>query len=239
VTQKEWLACSDPEPLLAHLSRSKRFKKLDRKWRLLGCAFARQGWSLLTARRSRNAIEVSEKHADGRATKRELEKGFFAAHAALRARKRSFWEKEGFPVTLELPNIDSIYEAAAAAANLDDIMVAATVTARLITGTVLARPRNPGRKTLALLQNQADIVRDVFGNPFKRSRVKPGQLTTDRRCVKLAASIYKHRSFDRMSELADALEQAGCTNQDILNHCRRPGPHTRGCWVVDLLLGKS
>src|SRR5581483_3643837 len=56
---------------------------------------------------------------------------------------------------------------------------------------------------------------------------------------RLAQAIYDERAFDRLPILADALEEAGCTNADILNHCRQPGEHVRGCWVVDLLLGKS
>ncbi len=55
---------------------------------------------------------------------------------------------------------------------------------------------------------------------------------------KVAQSIYDERAFDRMPILADALEEAGCTNQDILGHCRQPREHVRGCWVVDLLLGE-
>jgi hypothetical protein len=57
--------------------------------------------------------------------------------------------------------------------------------------------------------------------------------------TKLALAIYEERAFDRMPILADALEDAGCTNQDILEHCRLPGEHARGCWVVDLLLAKE
>ena len=57
--------------------------------------------------------------------------------------------------------------------------------------------------------------------------------------VKLAQGIYEERAFDRLPILADALEDAGCDNADILSHCRGPGPHARGCWVVDLLLGKK
>ena len=55
----------------------------------------------------------------------------------------------------------------------------------------------------------------------------------------LAESIYADRAFDRLPILADALEDAGCTNADILNHCRQPGEHVRGCWVIDLLTGRS
>jgi hypothetical protein len=57
--------------------------------------------------------------------------------------------------------------------------------------------------------------------------------------VKLAESIYTERAFDRLPILADALEDAGCTDAAVLDHCRGPGPHVRGCWVVDLVLGKE
>jgi hypothetical protein len=56
---------------------------------------------------------------------------------------------------------------------------------------------------------------------------------------KVGESIYADRAFDRLPILADALEEAGCTDADILAHCRGPGPHARGCWVVDLILGKT
>ena len=57
--------------------------------------------------------------------------------------------------------------------------------------------------------------------------------------AKLAQGIYDDRAFDRLPVLADALEEAGCTNAEILAHCREPGPHVRGCWALDLLLGKE
>jgi len=55
----------------------------------------------------------------------------------------------------------------------------------------------------------------------------------------IAKTIYHERASQRMSELAEALEEAGCTDAEILQHCRGPGPHIRGCWVIDLILGKS
>jgi hypothetical protein len=51
--------------------------------------------------------------------------------------------------------------------------------------------------------------------------------------------MYEERDFAGMPILADALEEAGCNNADILAHCREPGVHVRGCWVVDLLLAKE
>jgi hypothetical protein len=83
---------------------------------------------------------------------------------------------------------------------------------------------------------QCELLRDIFGPPTRRS-LDPVLLTPT--VVSLAQAIYRDRSFDRMPILADALEDAGCTNADILSHCRQPGEHCRGCWVVDLLLGKE
>jgi hypothetical protein len=57
--------------------------------------------------------------------------------------------------------------------------------------------------------------------------------------LQLARAIYNDRAFDRMPEMADALHDAGCDNEEILGHCRGRGPHVRGCWVVDLVLGKE
>ena len=84
------------------------------------------------------------------------------------------------------------------------------------------------------------LLRDVFGNPFRLLSVQRHWLTwNDRTIPKLAQTIYDDRRFDLLPILADALEEAGCDNADILAHCRGPGPHVRGCWVVDLLLGKT
>jgi hypothetical protein len=81
------------------------------------------------------------------------------------------------------------------------------------------------------------LVRDIFGNPFRPVAVAPVWLTSD--VLTLATGIYEDRAFDRMPILADALQDGGCDNDDILDHCRQPGEHVRGCWVVDLVLGKK
>jgi hypothetical protein len=81
------------------------------------------------------------------------------------------------------------------------------------------------------------LLRDIYGNPFRRCSLDPAWLTPTVR--DLARGIYDERAFDRLAILADALEEADCTNDDILGHLRGPGPHVRGCWVVDLLLGKA
>ena len=84
---------------------------------------------------------------------------------------------------------------------------------------------------------QADLIRDIFGNPFRPATFDPSWLTST--VTALAAQMYDSRDFSAMPILADALQDAGCTSDDILNHCRGDGPHVRGCWVVDLVLGKE
>ena len=86
-------------------------------------------------------------------------------------------------------------------------------------------------------QSHSNIIRDVFGNPFRVVIVEPAWLTPN--VVSLARTIYDHRAFDRMPMLGDAIEKTGFDNTDILDHCRSKTEHVRGCWVVDALLGKA
>jgi hypothetical protein len=87
------------------------------------------------------------------------------------------------------------------------------------------------------LSAQADLLREIFGNPFRPVAFDPRWRTAD--VVALAQAIYDDRAFDRMPILADALLDAGCDDEQVIGHCRGDGPHVRGCWVVDLVLGKA
>jgi hypothetical protein len=97
---------------------------------------------------------------------------------------------------------------------------------------------------------QCDLLRDIFGNPFRPlppirgkrrwEEQRLGWMTwKDGIVLKMAEAAYQEIAFDRLPVLADALEDAGCDFVDLLSHCRGPGPHVRGCWVVDLLLDKK
>jgi hypothetical protein len=99
-------------------------------------------------------------------------------------------------------------------------------------------------------QTQCAYLRDIYGNPFRPLPPKKGKRrwleqwqiclsSRDEAVRKLAQAICDDRQFDRLPELADALEDAGCEDSDLLQHCRQPGEHVRGCWVVDLILGKE
>lgn len=96
-------------------------------------------------------------------------------------------------------------------------------------------PMTPEREPEGCAQDC--YLRDIFGNPYRPAKVQVHWRTRD--VVALAQAIYDGWDFDRMPELARDLEAVGCGNVTILNHCRGPGPHVRGCWVVDMCLSKT
>jgi hypothetical protein len=84
---------------------------------------------------------------------------------------------------------------------------------------------------------QVSLLHDIFGNPFRPVQDAPWLCRNDRTLGPMARAIYEERRFADLPVLADALEDAGCTDPAVLDHCRGPGPHVRGCWVVDLVMG--
>jgi hypothetical protein len=208
MTELEWMARTNPDPMLQFLCATASARKL----RLFACACVRRVWRHLVDDRSRHAVELAERYADGKATVKQLGK----------ARQEAAW--------------------AAAWAGQGDAAEAAAWSA--------ARPEENGwvqivaaRAGLAERINevhqlpQCELLRDIFGNPFREGDIEPRWRT--RKLLKIATGMYDSRSFDRMPELADLLERSGCSDAELLGHCLCPGEHVRGCWVVDLLLGKS
>jgi hypothetical protein len=191
----------------------------DRKPRLFACACCRQVWHLLTDDRSRRAVEVTERFVDGEATEEE----WAAARAAARsAAGHTDWDNYA-------PSSPSRALAAWQAA-----MAAGDAAWDAAWDAAGAAPWDAATK------QQAPLLRDIVGNPFRPVTLAPAVLAWQGGTVgKLAEGIYEERAFDRLPILADALEDAGCTDRAILDHCRGPGPHARGCWVVDLVLGKQ
>jgi hypothetical protein len=117
-----------------------------------------------------------------------------------------------------------------------------------VQGTVMPNDNGVSEARLvAELAIQCDLLRCIFGNPFRVVVLAPAVLSwNDGTIVRLAQAAYEERHLPegtldngRLAVLADALEEAGCTDADILDHLRGPGPHVRGCWAVDLCLGKS
>lgn len=106
-------------------------------------------------------------------------------------------------------------------------------------GPVARRSRGWLPADQAELAVQAALLRDIFGNPFRKPpKFKKAWRTST--ALTLAKQMYESREFSAMPILADALQDAGCDNDDILNHCRDTNQvHVRGCWVVDLVLSKQ
>ena len=209
MTEQEWLACTDPQPMLEFL----RGKGSDRKLRLFACACCRSISHLLTDERSRNCIKVAERYAEGRATEQEREEAYDLANFA--------YEIDGTASEIAASTIKY-------PAGFDN---AAEYIADGVASSVRAL-------SIFDYSVQAIFLRDIFGPlPIRAIILNPIWLSSS--VVALAETINDEKAFDRLPILADALEDAGCTNADILNHCRQPGEHVRGCWVVDLLLGKA
>jgi hypothetical protein len=224
MTEAEWLASTDPLTMLKHLGEGADKRKL----RLFGCACARQIWPRLDEAGKR-AVEVGERFADGRADGQELSAAAEAVAertgAARGVARRYASYTAGRVVT---PDVEAAASACWAAATATWLAAAATRVAA----------RTAAR--IDELTTQAHLLRCVFGNPFRTVSLDPPWLTWhDGTIPKLAQAIYDERAFDRLPILADALEEAGCTDPEILSRCRGSGPHVRGCWVVDLLLGKA
>jgi hypothetical protein len=86
---------------------------------------------------------------------------------------------------------------------------------------------------------QRTVFHEIVGNPFRPVTINPAWLDHDGGLVRrLAQTIDEQRDFASLTVLGDALEDAGCTNRELLEHCRSPGPHLPGCWAVDSLLGR-
>jgi hypothetical protein len=221
--EHDWFAALSVIPLRDwcrnHLKRDRR------KHRLFACACCRRLWDHLPDERSRKAIEASEAYADGKIDKKALTQARRAAtRASSVAPKSPLYTGSGWAAE----------DAAQMLANQGFTDVFVACTARALFATM-----HLGLRSLAEEEaEQAKLLRDVFGNPFRPVAFDPAWRTET--VVAMAETLYESRDFSAMPILADALQDAGCDSDDVLNHCRNESqPHTRGCWVVDLVLGKE
>ena len=218
MTEQEWWAtCKDPRPMLAFLGR----RKSRRKQRLFASACCRIIWDRIPPA-WRDAIEVNEEYADGAVAKETL-------IAAKEVAGRTPISRD------EVDTLDT--ESAWYACDINPTS-AFSLVAALRAAQVRPNAEPKTTTTFAIFSQQSDVIRDIF-QPFPRKTLgRPGEAWKRGAVIPLAQSLYADRAFDRLPILADALEEAGCTDADILAHCRGPGPHVRGCWVVDLILRK-
>jgi hypothetical protein len=228
MTEKEWLVCREPEAMLDVV----RFGSSDRKLRLFALACVSVIADRLNRDESKAAVDVIEQYAEGKASRTDLQEAWVGALTALRDIRDDASEQRWHYVS------EYAADAVTLAANHQ---IADTVmgVASLCTNTLATAADLEEQVGVICCEHdrQEQLIRDIFGNPFRPGALDPAWLTST--VVALAKGIYEERAFDRMPILADALQDTGCDNDDVLDHCRGPGPHVRGCWVVDLVLGKE
>lgn len=223
MTKAEWLACTDPQRMLGFLGGKASTRKL---W-LFSCGACRCHQVLMADKPCRTVIELGERFADGEATYDELEEAGEIAYT------RQL--EEGVQTATAKAATFAVICPSERDPNLPSITVLETVR---YTSNDLTDLASFDHGIDVELASQCALLRCVFGNPpFRRVTLDPCWLTPT--VKQMAEKIYDERAFDRLPILGDALEEAGCTAKDILSHCRGPGPHVRGCWVVDLILGKE
>jgi hypothetical protein len=226
MTEAEWQACTNPKPMLEFL----KGKASDRRSRLIAVTCCRRIWDLLTDERSRRAVEAAEQFADGEIDAQTLGAAYAAA----------------WPVVTTASDQDYCPGQAALGAAAPQLVrltlyyvnkAAALTQAQHLTGAY-EKLMQEGYAA------NCDLLRCIFGNPFQPVTADPAWLTPT--VTNLAEAAYEERQLPsghldaaRLGVLADALEDAGCDNADVLHHLRGPGSHVRGCWAIDLLLGKE
>jgi hypothetical protein len=214
MTEAQWRSCTSPWPMLAFLQSSPR--ATERKLRLFACACCRAIWPQITSRRCREAVEMAEQYADGLVDRKAMTSAGKLAHGSIKYRG-------------QVPH-------AHLAARSTALTFSPTYVPINVVRHVLKAQEEPVGSEVV-----CDLIRDVFGSVLFRSiPIEQRWLDWQERTVsRLAESIYTDQAFDRLPILADALEEAGCTDAEVLNHLRGPGPHVRGCFVLDLLLSKD
>jgi hypothetical protein len=228
MTEAEWLAANDPTEMLEELGTAYK-----RKLRLFACACCRRVWSHLQDSRSKLSVEASEQFADREIGKPELKAAQLAAMLGKSRIDEYVFPAENAAASVARPNVVTRWVAQLTCWAIGNRSATTYAVSQGVLSVVQKREIAQQREA----QYQAFLLRDIFGNPFRPIQFDPAWFTPT--VVALANGIYADRAFDRMPILADALEEAGCDNADVLLHCRGDSPHVKGCWVVDAVLGKE
>lgn len=247
MTETEWLETSSPENLLNYLGE----RASRRKRRLFACACVRRIWPLLCDDRLRVAVKAAERFADERASVQVLERARRIARELREKRQEVEWQQASWmPLSARAAAqaVEAVLEDEPIVMRPRDIrdrpdVISATRTARAAARAAEAQreedtpiSREPNRRLHTF--DAVELIHEIFGNPFRPVTLDAGRLRwKDNLVPKMAQVIYRKRCFRNLPILADALEEAGCQDAEILSHCREPREHVRGCWVVDSLLG--
>ena len=232
MTEGEWWSC-DPTDLDRMLAFLHERRASTRKVGLFACACCRGIWSLFTDPRSQAAVEAAERYVDGLGSRDELQAASHHARAAI--------EDSEQPRALSV----MAHRVTRCEAKEHWWSAAATAFAYLLDASWrLERFHFTKRLTNGQRREIFDVtarLRDLFGPlPFRTVSMDRAVLEwSDHTVQKIAQAIYDEPDFTSLPVLADALEEAGCDNEELLSHCRGPGAHSRGWWCVDLILDQT
>jgi hypothetical protein len=223
MTEADWLTSTSESAMRSHLWKVAS----ERKLRLYACACTRRVWPFVKER-GRQLIEAVERFSDETSTQEELATA-----------REGVWD-EGMP---EARGGDWQYARQAAWYSADDsAWTAAAQSACMAYSSETSKPPWPDIDhsiRVAVYQAQCQLLRDIFGNPFRPVILDPVILDWNGNALRrIAQAIYAERCFSDLPVLADALEDAGCAGE-LMEHLRGPGPHVRGCHVIDALTGRS
>jgi hypothetical protein len=261
MTEAEWLASASPYLMLQYLHQHRRVGRVaggQRRLRLFRCACCRSAWDLFEDERCRQAVAVAERYADGNARRAELASARQGADEVRQAAEQHWHEvARRHPATSPAWRDAFLYHSVTSAAHWAAVTQFDERVGHIVAMSVLSARVAQAVEGLASPQalvarqeqeaNQARLVREIFGNPFRPPpALSPAVLAwNDHLIPRLAQAIYDDRLPDgtldpgRLSILADALLDACCDDEELLQHFRSPGPHVRGCWAVDAVLGRS
>jgi hypothetical protein len=215
-------------------------KVSDRKLRLFACACCRRIWPLLTDERSRRSVERAEHYAEGQLAREQLAAASQAALAVVLATEET-------TVPAQSAATAAVWAARWHGDTPTEAAWHAAWYASAEASQAVLRDEGLPVEWAEARAIQAALLRCLFGNPLHPMVLDPAWLTWHDGLIRqLAQAAYDERHLpsgylgpDRLAVLADALEESGCQDQNILAHLRSPGPHTRGCHIVDLLLGRE
>jgi hypothetical protein len=220
LTEAEWLECTDMGRMLLFI-----WNRIStRKLRLFACALCRIQSTVLSEKRFLTPVEIGERYADGVVSQEE---------------RQAAWKA----INLFREEVVAEGDLEKAAAGRDAARCLEVSKNRIVGLQYLLEDwlsRGVHGAPCWEHSEACQVLRDILGNPFQSVSADLAWLTWNGgTVVKVAEAIYAERAFDRLPILADALEDAGCTDRAILDHLRGPGPHTRGCFALDLVLEKS
>jgi hypothetical protein len=223
MTEAEWLACDNPQRMIQCVSPPLWGERRGRLFTVACCRLLDVLFDDPLAR----AIETAERFADGQADDVALSEAIRITNEAVEWEARydiASWRSHAAEVVASAVQFPAEEYVA-----IDELVAWAQTE-----HSAADEARRAGDRASRTL---TALVREFVGNPFRPVTFSPDWRTAT--AVALAAQMYESRDFSAMPILADALQDAGCDSADVLDHCRGPGAHVRGCWVVDLMLGKK